>query len=242
MSRRNGDDLSSSPQQPLKCVLHRALAMSALVCRASLEKGAGNSEAESLREQAIEWVNYVGVVDQLSLDELAVIELPLGLLSERQVIESSWRAEGLAILAWAVGLHEFPKHDVRVDPFAVTDSIGFLSKDLSDIVGSAAIRSEIEYLSCRELLYAIHSRLREYLRDKRRNHFVNWVEQSWLDCLGVPFDYLIADNDLALDRIPLSHVHAKRVQACEWCIQERHRAICWLQGLHPVYSLTPADT
>jgi hypothetical protein len=184
----------------------------------------------------------LGLTDQLSPNELGVVKTPLGQLTEAQVIEATWAAEGLAMLAWGVSLYEFPKHDEKVDPYAVTDVLGFLSGDPKDIIDSAKLSSRTELTACRELLYAIHSRLRSCLRNQQAEDFAAWIDRAWLEALGVQFNDLVVDGDLVIDRKPVTQVRLDRVRTCEWVTRERHRAIRWLSGECPVYSETPADT
>ena len=223
-------------------VLRRAFAMSALVCRGSIENGAGHPDAEALHKRILGWVEGQGLIDQLAPIELDLLKTPLGRLTETQIIGATWAVEGLAILAWGATLYEFPMHDEKVDPYAVTDIVGFLSDDPTAIIDSANLRIPTELTACRELLYAVHSRLRDFLRYQQPQTFTGWVEAWWLELLGVPFDYLIVDNDLAIDRIPLSQAGNDRVQMCEWAVCERHKAICWLTGESLVYSETTVDT
>jgi hypothetical protein len=223
-------------------VLHRAFAMSALVCRGSIENGVGHPDAEALYARTLGWITDLKLTDQLSPTELALLKTPLGKLTDTQVVEATWSVEGLAMLAWGATLYDFPKPDEKVDPYLVTDAVGFMSNDVKAIISSATLRPCAELTVCRELLYAIHCRLRDFLRNQQSQHFTKWIEKWWLDALGVPLDYLIVDNDLAIDRKPVTNVPLDRVRTCEWIICERHRAICWLTGECPVYWETTADT
>jgi hypothetical protein len=239
-SHEDGIPLANPPD--VEQVLRRAFAMSALVCRGSIENGAGHPEAEALHMKILGWVAGQGLIDQLSPNELGLLKTPLGRLIETQVIEATWAVEGLAMLAWGATLYELPMHDEKVDPYAVTDIVGFLIDEVKAIIDSAKLRTPTELTACRELLYGVHSRLRDFLCNQQPQFFAGWVERWWLDALGIPFDYLIVNNDLAIDRMPVTQAGLERVQTCEWIIRERHRAIRWLTGGCPVYSETTADT
>lgn len=242
MTNSHEDGIPQANPPGVEQVLRRAFAMSALVCRGSIENGAGHPDAEALHKRILGWVAGQGLTDQLSPNELGLLKTPLGRLTETQIIEATWAVEGLAMLAWGTTLYEFPMPDEKVDPYAVTDIVGFLSDDPKAIIDSGKLRTPTELTACRELLYAVHSRLRDFLRNQQPQTFTGWVERWWLDALGVPFDYLIVDNDLAIDRKPVTQVGLERVRTCEWIIRERHRAIRWLTGECPVYSETTADT
>src|SRR5438874_815687 len=77
----------------------RALALSAVVCRGNIDRGAGNADAESLRDRILDWIAFLDVQDEIEPQETALLKAPLGALAQRQVIDATWQAEGLAVLA-----------------------------------------------------------------------------------------------------------------------------------------------
>ena len=145
-------------------------------------------------------------------------------------------------MAWALRLFPFPKHDEKVDAYEVTGSLWFLNDEAADIIRSPELRSPGELHACRELLYAIHCRLREYLRTGAASNIAHWIESDWLDTLGVAFP-LGPQQDLRVGGVELALTDKEDVQQCEWAICERHRAIVWLVGENgPIYSQVTADT
>lgn len=223
-------------------ILNRAFAMSALVCRGLTDGGVGNPDAESLHKNILDWSMQLQLGDHLSPNEWAIVQASLGSLTETQIIEASWAVEGLAILAWSLNLLDMPKHDEKVDPYQVTDALGFLSEDLKDIRSSAILRTDEELKACRELLYAIHSRLRDFLRNKNAVRFTTWIDLAWLEVLGIDLDSLVVSNDLAISGKPITSTEMDHLETCEWIIRERHKAIIWVIGEYPVYAETPVDT
>lgn len=223
-------------------VARRALVLAAVVCRGSIDRDAGQPEAESVRNRVLDWLTRLGLWDEVEPWEENVLRADIGKLEAKEVIQSTWYAEGLAVLAWALNRLDLPRHDEKVDPYAVTDSLWFLSEGAADVIRTARLRSELELKACRELLYAIHCRLRDFARHKSRKDFTSWVEQAWMAALKVGAAQLIVQGDLALNGKPIAGVKESCLQEGEWLTRERHRAIIWLYEGYPIYSQTPVDT
>jgi hypothetical protein len=213
-----------------------------MVCRGAIESGAGQPEADSLHDRTLAWLTKMSLWDEVESGEEKILHAPLGKLEMKDVIRATWYVEGVAVLAWDLNLVEFPRHDEKVDPYAVADSVWFLSEDAGDLVRTARLRNPTELEACEELLYAIHARLRDFIRNGGRKDFTSWVDKTWIDVLRLDAAHLIVDSDLAIDDKPLGDAEDNRVQECVNITFERHRAAIWLLGEYPVYSQTPVDT
>jgi hypothetical protein len=140
----------------------------------------------------------------------------------------------LAILAWALGRIDFPPVDRKVDPIAVTDSVLFLNDNAERLIDPSRMKDAATLSDAREFLYAVHCRLRQFLRDPTAmTNFAGRVEPTWLDRLGVEPDRLIVAGDLGLQAEPLSQVEERVVREIEHAVCERHRAIIWVTGEEP---------
>lgn len=223
-------------------VVRRALVLSALVCRGSIEKGAADPDAEAVHDRLLSWLTQLTLWDEVEPSEETMLRAPLGQLKPKDVIQAIWYVEGLAVLAWALKYFEFPKHDEQVDLFVVTDSLWFLDDAAEDVITNAELRSQVELEACREVLYAIHCRLRDFARHGDQKDFAKWVETEWLDSLGLNAAELFADNDLAIDGIAISEAKEERLQEVNSITLERHRAIIWLVEGYANYTQTPVDT
>ena len=110
-------DIELSPPSANR-VARRALALAAVACRSGIETDAGNPEAEKFREEIVEWLERVGLNDEIEPNEMALLITPLGELTERQTIDASWRGEGLAVppalCAGRRGLPHDPSQHPRV--------------------------------------------------------------------------------------------------------------------------------
>lgn len=223
-------------------VARRALILSAVICRANIDHGAGNDDAESLRNQILEWLQALDLHDEIEPWEMTMLKAPLGGLTERQVIRSSWLAEGLAILAWALNGLDLPGFSEKVDPFAVTDAVHFLSMDALNVVRSSGHRSPSELSALRDLCYDIHVALRDFERHGRPTNFVRWVDPAALSHLGLTLEELTSEGDLQIGGQPLSAAPLQARRVSEWIMCERHRAAVWLVGEELVYSKVTSDT
>ena len=219
----------------------RALILATVVCRGSIDHGAGDLDAESLYVRIPDWLTRQMLWDVVEPNEEAMLRAPLGMLEAKDVLWATWYVEGLAVLAWALKYFEFPKHEEQVEPYVVANALWFLDEHAGHVITDAELRKPAELEACRELLYAIHCRLRYYVRSRTPVDFTHWIEKEWLDILGVNADELIVHNDLAIDGKAISEVKEERLQELMSIIQERSRAIIWLVDGYAGYSQTPVD-
>ena len=236
-----GSDEDLTPPTPIQ-VAQRSLILSALVCRGHIELDAGNPEAQSLAKRIVDWLEPLDLNSVMEPNEAAVINSPLGQVPKQIAINATWQTEGLAIIAWALGRGAFPLHDEQVDQYTVTDSLEFLIEDAAEFIRMPELRTAKELHACRELEYAIHCRLRNYIREKNQKDFTRWIEMEWLEILKIDANHLIAGNDLAIGGRPIFEVDEQNVQTCAQITWERHRAAIWLFGEYPIYSELPVDT
>ena len=219
-------------------VARRAMVLSAIVCRCNSD----HPDAIDLWKRLKKWVEQLFLEDEMESTEKTIFYAPLGTLDDRQRIRGTWNAEGLGILAWALKLFLFPRVGAKVDPYELTDSFCFLNDEAADVISSAQLRSRAELDSCRELMYAIHCRLREYLRTHTSKSIAHWIEPSWLSTLGLDSP-LGPHHDLRIGEVEIGLSNENAVRQCEWTVCERHRASIWLVGEEgPEYSLFPVDS
>lgn len=223
-------------------VARRSLVLSAVVCRASIESGVTDPEAQSLHGHIIDWLTRLSLWDEVEPGEETMLRAPLGLLASSDMIQASWYVEGLAVLAWALKYLEFPVSGEQADAHTVTDALWFLNESAVDIITSAELRSPAELEACREFFYAIHSRLRDHVRNDVPRDFTRWVEEEWLKLLGFDAGALFAHSDLGIDGKSFSETDNERLQEVMAITLERHRAIIWLFEGYASYSETPVDT
>jgi hypothetical protein len=210
-------------------VARRALILSAIVCRSNSDHDPTNPDAIALWDRLKTWIELLDVASEIETAEKEMLFAPLGSLDKRKGIRATWHAEGLAILAWALGRFPFPKYGQKVDPYELTDSLMFLAEEAAEIISSAELRPRVELKACRELLYAIHCRLREFQRSKEGRSIAHWIEPTWLETLGIESP-LGPTGDLRAGDVEIGAADEKAVNEYEWAVCERHRAAIWLVG------------
>lgn len=219
----------------------RALVMSAVVCRGAIEGDVDEPEAEALRVRVLDWLGRVGVTDEAEPHELTMLNSPLGILTVGQVMAAGWRAEGLAVLAWALQRFPLPPHDEEVSSQDVAEALDFLWDDAADILKAPTLRrqAEIEWLG--DQLYDVNTRLRQFRRWGVRNDFAAFVSNGGSTASTLRYIRL-AGNDLAIGGLPISKAAPEDIVPVVRISNERHQAANWLLGQEELYSKVTPDT
>lgn len=226
------------PRPDASRVLRRALALSAVVCRGFMENQQDRSYAVGLHGRVIAWMERAGIRDELETDELAMVLASIGTLDRQQTANATWRSEGLAVLAWALGKFPLPRHDDTVVPVEAAESVGFLDDSSAE---QAALRPESEIDVMEQHLLALHWRLRDFRLRPDAMDFVEFVRNCRWAVLSVDPEALV-EGDLAIDGVRIDRADPERVQECSSIAQERHQAINWLIGDNPIYSQVETNT
>jgi hypothetical protein len=222
-------------------IVARAIALSAVICRAYIESDAGNPKAEAFRSEVLEWTRVQGALDELEPTERGLLEQPLGRADQNSRVSLSWYSEGLAILAWYLGRMDVPVYDEPVTPSAVATQVLFMEPTARVSLIQSHLRSDDEFKVQHDRHFAIHWRLREYSRTRQRMNFSELARTAWFGPLNISGTRLL-DDDLAIGDAPISRVSESAYQLCLGIAQERHRAVNWLAGYDPVYSEVAVDT
>jgi len=222
-------------------IRRRAWALSAVACRCFIEGFTDQIEAATLHSRILNWIDSLGLSSEFEPTELAALEADLGTLEQQTIVNGSWRSEGLAVLAWAMGGDKIPHHDVMVDPSETANSIFFLADDTLERATSLNFRraEEIRAFGSRQL--AIHWRIRDFSIRPRSMDFRQFSETAWYGSFpltGIP----LAENDLAIDGVPISKAPHNRFRECQSIAMERHLAINWLRGWSGIYSEVDTST
>jgi hypothetical protein len=236
----NHDELADRPPTPVE-VARRALILSGVVCRASLESCPDKLYRRKTARSIRGWFEELGLWPYLEPDEEIIIRARFGKLPRPLRIRGTWFVEGLAILAWALRRCDFPPHDKTVGAVAVTNALDFLSPSAEDILSSPTLRDPPELEAAREWFYDAHCTLRQFLRG-RDGQLASWIGQ-YLTVLGLDPGAVMYEGGLAIDCGPLSNATSERIERWESVICERHRAAIWLMGdAHPLYTEISVDT
>ena len=236
------DEDSPQPPAPQR-VARRALALAAVSGRALLEQEDQSDPAvEETRQRIVQWVNDVGIGDELEPEEWKLIQRPVGAAERQDAVNGVWRIEGLGVLAWALGLYDLRPHDKLVDPGELLPAVGILNVEKAQaLLASPELRGPAELKAASDRLFALHWRVTNFRLRQEAMNFVELADNAWFGPLNIGGLRLI-DNDLAFGDKPIASADPDQVGACTSAARERHLAINWLHGYSEVYSETDVST
>jgi hypothetical protein len=218
-------------------VARRALALAAVTGRAILEQDDPKSkETKSTYADLVAWVKEVGIDDEFEPEEREVVKRKPGKLDQRQQIDSTWRLEGLAVLAWALKKFDIPAHDELVQVSPLLRSVGILDADAARaLLAKPELRSREEIATLRNRLFALHWRLRDYSINPKAMDFAAFAQKCSfgpLNITGLP----LVDGDLAIRGARIDRADEDALRAAHSTAQERHLAANWLWEGPELYS------
>jgi hypothetical protein len=234
------NDFSITPPDAGR-VAARALVLSAVSCRGSIEKDAHNPEAEELRKKVVRWLASIGASEELEPAEALLLSTPLGKLDRKATMNAGWQSEGMVVLAWALRYASLPPANVECEPSDIANGMGFLGDVQNTPLHCPRLRDGGEIEAWANTYLTLHWRLRQISSKPETIDFVDYVSR----CTWGPLclDHLqILDNDLAIDGTRIDKVEYTRYRRVLSITQERHQAFNWLLGLERVYSQVTTDT
>lgn len=239
---------SSSPSPPTaERVAARAMVLTAVVQRAYLEPDfqEGGTEGERTRQLLLKIIDAADLGDELDPAERQLLETPVGCADELAA-NASWRAEGLAVLAWALRRYQLPSYDQCISSGDYLAEGGCLTVDAlfrflniegaEDLRDTAVLRPAAEIGKFARQITVVSWRLRQFGLQPGPMDFVGYLrahpnfKEIWLEHLH------LVDGDLALGGVPIAAAPDEEVQRCTGRAVERQIAAYWLQGDDPVYA------
>jgi hypothetical protein len=249
LEQRENSQIEELPNAPsvvdppgAKRVAARALALTAVTVRAILEQDADSVVARDTHRELLAWIEQIGIGDELEPDEWQVLQRGLGKFDEGQQVDSTWRLEGLVVLARALGRFDLPPHDVLVNVEALWQAMGFLdARAARALLARPTLRSREEIGIMRNRLLALHWRLRKYCLDRTVIDFAKFARTCWFGPLDVT-DLPLVDGDLALGGRRLDRVPQDDLLNAASASLERYQAASWLWEGPRIYSRALLDT
>jgi hypothetical protein len=223
------EEPGAEPPTPQR-VARRALALSAVTVRAILEQdlAKGEPEVPETYQDLMAWVRDISINEEFEPDEWAVLQRPPGKLDRRAHLDSTWRLEGLVVLAWALGRFDIPPHDQLVVPIQLWQSLSFLHADAAKaLLSSPTLRPQAEIGAIRNRLFALHWRLRNFRLRPEVMDFAEFARTCWFGPLNISGLPLI-EGDLGLRGERLDRASPDLFSAAHSAAQERHQAANWL--------------
>lgn len=239
-AQENDEDGEPLPPEADK-VMRRAMVLAALSARA-LTENEGPEDIAQVRQELSRWVSELGLEAEMEPQEAAFMAEP-GIPDRRAMLNAVWRVEGLAVLAWALGLQEIPRHDELATPPALWDSLGVLDLEKArERLAGAKLRPKAELDALRAKLLAFHWRMTDFRVRPRSIDFEQVASQGgWFEKLDLS-SFELVDQDLALSGVPLIEASEDDVSSAGSAAVERHLAINWLGDAREVYSETDVST
>lgn len=234
------EDHKARPPRALK-VARQGLILSAVVCRSFLEEWPEGTERDDTHAWLLEWLDLMKLRPHLEPDEKWTLDAKLGELPKRLYVQGTWHCEGLAILSWALQLADFPPHDQKVSPVAITRHFQLMEESASEILESAKLRPRAELEAAREWFYSLHCNLRQFLFYNGTGEVAAW-NADYLHTLGLSPEELMPLGRLAFRGKPLSEAERGELEEWECVIRERHRASIWLEDASEAYTELAVDT
>ena len=177
--------------------------------------------------------------DEAEPGELEVIRAPASELDDRSAVNATWRWEGAAVLAAALGRLTLPGDQQAVDPKVCGDAAGVLADpaELRPQMDAAAFDPAFDPTAFANRMLAVHWRLRQWRAVPGKPvdliTFARGVTWATFNLDGVT---LAADGDLDVGGQPISHADDGPLQLMNSVVSERHHAANWLIGWAPIYA------
>jgi uncharacterized protein DUF4272 len=228
---------ASTPQlRSAESVHRRGLALAYLTCRAMIDADPG---AKKMSDNILIFIDGVGLAQDLLPHELRMLQAPFGSLSARECAGTSWLSEGMAVLAWSVGLFDLPAPNQKCHPGPPAINLGMFQPGTKDRLATAVLRNADE-IEMKSLTYlALNWRIGHFVTNPaEKMDLASKLKDPASPHLLVDEVELI-DGDLAIDGLPLAQVPHERAGEVFFVIRERFNAFKWLQGYAPQYA---ADT
>jgi hypothetical protein len=199
-------------------------------CRGFAEGDHNNpSDAASLAKRSREWLDTIGLGQELSPWERQILDAPLGTLSERDRVNASWLSEAVVVLAWALGKSKLPGYEDQCDPAGAANSLGFLQPIKKTALDRPQLQKTGALREYNEFIYNLHWRIRDFSLNRKSYDFEKLARKAW----GEPLErhgIKLKNKDLCVRGVPISHAAEADWRQLASITQERHRASNWLVG------------
>ncbi len=242
------DDVGSTEEEEVRTppsadrVAARALAMAAVCARGLLEQEEPAPDVEETRKGLLQWIDDIGVGNELEPDEWKVLQRPHKTLSRQEALNATWRLEGLGVLAWALNRHELLPIDELIQPPKLLPALGLLDADRAKLLlAEPPLRPLDELQAFADCMFALNWRMVNYRVKPEGMNFREFAKTAWFGPLEIEGVRLVND-DLAIGDQAIHQADPQRVQAASIAAVERHQAANWLVGHAPLYSKVETNT
>lgn len=222
-------------------VAERMYVMLAVAYRGVLDINPDRPNRDAYLARLADWFWAMNVGHELEAHERHVLDQPLGGLGTHRAHELVQTLEAVATLAWALALVELPAHDQFIQAKRLVEVLGLFREDARFVVDSAELRCEAEIRSTADRIMAVHWRLRELEFHPRPVDFFSMCRDGWFGAFD-PESLPMIGHDLAIGNLPVTRIDPALRQRLHQSIRQRHQAINWLCGHHPIFSHVNTST
>lgn len=243
------DELEITTRAPA-LVASRAIVVAAACRRTHLELAPldlGSDDPEGERFDLAAWVVEEGLDPVLTPAEQRLFKTRVGRLPRAEVLAASWQAEGLAALAWAIGiLDDPPPLDAPADPAGVLTLLPSPWASTRALRTTATLRPEADLARERERAELWHWRAEiaqaaapTSPKDERdRRSLVREVAE---EAHAAGFIASPAGHDFPVAGRPYRDLSPDALDTLTIIAAERLRALNWLCGFGPDWDNVPLD-
>jgi hypothetical protein len=234
------DRIDTASWPTARRIAERTIVLCAVAARGFLD-AESPADAEEMQSDLIEFIERNELVDELEPTEAALLAAPIGSLDRQSMIDSTWRLEGMSVLAWTLGVADIPPHDHAVEGIRTCVSLGLLSRETPLLLTLPQRRPPEQIARMESRLFGIHWRLVDYRAQSRRLDFRAVAASNWSgvwDLSNVP----LVDDDLAIRGVRVDLAEPSARSEAESIARERHQAINWVMGRSSSYSMAPDET
>jgi hypothetical protein len=213
-------------------VAQRLLVMAALTERGLLDVSEEDTVMrEDRRDELVQLLKEINAWGEATHDEQKTLQVAIGALDEAHAWNMSWLAEGVLVLAWALGRSELPPYDEEADLGLLWQLAGLTKGGASAarLVSMAQLRPEEEIRSGSDQILAIHWRLRKFEQDGQPRDLAAFAAKAWTGALDLGMARVV-DGDLAIDDVALADCEESRREVVAAIVAERHKMMRWLMG------------
>lgn len=222
-------------------VVQRLYVLLSIAARGLLDMNlaSGNIPAYRLSELH-DWIDAIGIEQEFEDDERRIVYTAETKLSQQDAINSVWRLEGLAVLAWALQFMELPHYDCLVETDDLLKALSLLDVPMSQQkLASPELRDRSELETYNEQVWAFNWRMVDFrVRPKA-------VDYANVDFGQDGFDLswaTLVDGDLSVQGTQIAQADPNLVSTMISAAVERHRASNWLEGHATLYSQADTNT
>jgi hypothetical protein len=230
-------------------VAERCVIISTLVRRLWIESSFASGNAEDWTTEAFdlrEWLRSENIWTGLTTFEADFLQRPVGSVTEDDLMSTTWQAEALATLGWAMGLTDhLPPGDLG-DITAVIQAVPAPWDSVSAWVLGAWLRSEAEIAVQRDRAEIFEWRIGierpfRLATGQERSDYIEAIENVVREAGGSGLLEREPGSEFSIRDSPLASFDDLSLERMAALAEERLRALNWLCGFGSSWDDVPLD-